>query len=293
MARRTRSRSGLPFAVAFGLAALPVGCFATIDRAKIGEADDASSPPTSEDGDLTDAAAEDASVDGARDGGPEASTFCSGTHAFCADFDTPGAAPADFGFEPHPVGERGTGTVTIESGGESLPNCARTRSPNDPTNDPGGTAGLRRSLDPTKNLLLGFDIQVQQPAWAGYDDTPDVKLAAVTTANDTISLSLHLVNPAKVDAAADRLFITLADPQSQVIFGFAPLPYATWVHVAIEISRSGVEVKVAGKVELTRGPIGFDKPGRDYNAFVLGAIRDFKPAPALDVRIDNVVLDYF
>ena len=52
-------------------------------------------------------------------------------------------------------------------------------------------------------------------------------------------------------------------------------------------------VKIDGKAALVHGAISFKGiGGRPYNVFVIGAIREFDPAPAADIRIDNVILDY-
>jgi hypothetical protein len=261
-----------------------VGCFSTIDRSKIAEG--RSSPdPGAGDGP-------------ASDGGPDTAapptttaSGCAAAHDFCADFDTPGETAAAFGFESISSGERGTGDVTIESGGRSAPRCAHVKTPNDPVNAPGLNVGLLRSLDPMRGFDLAFDVMVQAPDWTGYGEDSNFKIALVSTANNTVTLSLHLFHP-PAGGGPNQLGIVLVDPQDQVQHAEIPFSYGAWVHVDVAMAPTGVSVKLDGKRGFTRGAIAFDRPGRPKNEFTLGSVRDTAWAPATDVRLDNVVLDY-
>jgi hypothetical protein len=277
----------LAFAFAMVMSAAVIGCFASIDRSKIADDGDSSTEGGAVDPDAT--AAVDG-ADGARRPDAGAAPGCSGLHELCVDFDDAGTTPEDFGFEPLAPGDLGTGVVTIEMGGRSLPRSARIKTPPDPLNKPGLGAGLKRSLDPQRGLALSFDVLVERPNWAGYDAAATFVIAKVTTGNDNVTLTMH-VQGTKVDSGASEVAIVLIDPEGQTEQRAAPFAFGSWFHVDIAAAPSGVTVMVENKKALSRGPISFTTSGRPYNLFFLGVTREL-PVPATDVRIDNVVFDY-
>ena len=269
-----------------------LGCFSDVDRSKIGDHE-----PFQGSGDLPrEAGGKDPAISTGEAGADAplapSSAGCSAKHDFCVDFDGAGQTPTELGFDEISAGERGTGSVSIEAGGRSAPRCARVTTPNDPVNAPGLYAGLLRTIDGTRGFELAFDVEVQAPDWTGYGEESNFKIALVSTAHNTVTLSLHILHP-PAGGGPNQLGIVFVDPADQGQQSFVAFPYGAWVHVDVAVAPTGILVKVDGKTGFTRGAVAFDQPGRAIaDGFALGSIRDTDRAPATDVRIDNIVFDY-
>lgn len=269
-----------------------LGCFSDVDRSKIGDGD-----PFHDSGDLPrEAGGPDPALTKGEAGAdaPLAppGAGCSAKHDFCVDFDGTGQTPTEFGFDEISSGQRGTGSVSIVAGGRSAPRCARVTTPNDPVNAPGLYAGLLHTIDGGRGFELAFDVEVQAPDWTGYGEDSNFKIALVSTAHNTVTLSLHLSH-SPAGGGPNQLGIVFVDPADQVQQSFVAFPYGAWVHVDVAVAPTGIRVKVDGKTGFTRGAVAFDQRGRTIpDGFSLGSIRDTDGAPATDVRIDNVVFDY-
>lgn len=271
-------------ACALGSAAAGGGCSLTTDFASLdsekGPQPDGGDGATSADG------AGGSDGGGTTDGAPstEAGTEagkspCNGSHMFCADFDV---GTYDKGF----TGQlsNGGGALALDDLAFSPPHSVRATQPRRAAGLSGTQSSLSLGLpSPWRRVVVEADLFLTTPAWQSSDvNFALVHIGLYSPQNSGTVLFV-------TDAACFGTIEHLTEPQRSLPMD--AMPYDRWVHLVVDFDPGGkIHYQIDGKpfdrtfAAVTAGPnpaMNVELGILDYNA----------PAPAVEVRWDNVTVD--
>ena len=220
-----------------------------------------------------DARSDAATADAAVEASP-----CTASHAFCADFDHGGVS---LGWTT--TTNDTPGTLALDDLALSAPHAMRTMRPQ-PT--VGAVTLFQKQLVMGwRRVILQADIYLSAPAWQPGD--VNIGLMEVSFDSDTVhSGTLYFIDPVHAEGTIEHL----PDTAERYLPVDAPSP-ARWVHMLVDFDPAGhVHYEVDG--------VSFDRtfaavtPGPNPAIYVgVGALQYNMPAPAVDVRFDNVFAD--
>jgi len=216
-------------------------------------------------------------VDGGTEGGVSP---CAASHVFCVDFDH-GAVTA--GWDSN--GNDAPGTLALDDLALSAPHAMRTTRPR-PAMTNLATLLEKQIAMPWRRAIAQTDIYIAQPVW----QPGDVNVALMQLTFDSSSShtgSVFFLDSAKAQGTIEHL---PDGPERYLPLG--PLASGRWVHIVVDFDPAGhVHYELDGNA--------FD---RDFAAVVagdnsiitleIGVLQYNAPEPAMDVRFDNLFLDF-
>jgi hypothetical protein len=276
-------RSRKKVLLAFLLSGVAAGCLLTTDLS--GLSGDSGSLP---DGSLEGSSAGDARVDGGTDAGdssigPDGSTSpCTKPHAFCADFDTDNPQAGWTGRDDTSV----VGTLSFDPLALSPPRSLRAQQPRKTPTPTWLDVLTKRFPSAWKRTVFEGDVYLEAQEWLPGDINVSMidlvfesdMLATGTvffiSANDAEATIEHIANgPAR--------YLPIARPA-----------YGQWTHVVIDFDPAGHIRYQVGAKTFERDFTPATSGASPDIVLTVGAINFNEPVPAIDVRWDNITVDF-
>jgi hypothetical protein len=230
--------------------------------------------------------------DGPGDGGPllvDAGRFCErDAHTFCADFDD-----KDAGGAWTTVSAPDPGTLDLaEPRSRSAPHAARAQ-------DPRRAAGVYRHVSLLKNLphvwtrtVVEFDVFVASLLAAEGDSTAGLVALNFKSQDKTKyqGVAFSLAAP----LSAFGVLSALADGGPWVTATNLPaIAFDRWIHLTLDVTPGGAVTVHAGDVTATLMLPALAAGPQPSVELEVGIIGFNAPAPAFDLSVDNVTVDFF
>jgi hypothetical protein len=204
---------------------------------------------------------------------------CSQPHTLCADFDV---GAYDKGWKRQTI--TGGGTLALDDRALSPPHSLRATQPRRQAGASGTVSELNVNVGGAwRRVVVEADLFLTTPAWQA--DDVNFALIHIGLYSAQNSGTVLFVTPGGCFGTIEHL----SEPARNVLLD--AVPYDRWVHVVVDFDPGGtIHYQIDGKsfdrtfAAVTFGPA----PAMEVD---LGVLDYNSPAPAIDLRWDNVTID--